>query len=181
VCIRGPTVPGFRVYAAGWPRCGAHWSRGANCGANWGHMVRLAATGGTGRATVGAGRGVGRHRTLSWQSRSQAPSAGHRPCRAGRVKGGAVRGPRAPHSTVAPRCPPGTLDPTATTSEAARTRKPGRSRARATHTPHEDPLRSVSRSDIRHARWALGADRAPGAVRADVHGAVRARGAPGID
>ena len=38
-----------------------------------------------------------------------APSAGHRPRRAGRVKGGAVRGPRTPHSTVAPRCPPGTL------------------------------------------------------------------------
>ena len=61
-----------------------------------------------------------------------APSAGHRPRRAGRVKGGAVRGPLAPHSTVAPRCPPGTLDPTATTSRAASTRKPGRSRVRTT-------------------------------------------------
>ncbi len=61
-----------------------------------------------------------------------APSAGHRPRRAGRVKGGTVRGPRAPHSTVAPRCPLGTLDPTTTTSRAASTRKSGRSRVRAT-------------------------------------------------
>jgi len=61
-----------------------------------------------------------------------APSAGHRPRRAGRVKGGVARGPRAPHSTVGTRCPPGTLDPTTTTSRAASTRKPDRSRVRAT-------------------------------------------------
>src|SRR4051794_2922179 len=48
-----------------------------------------------------------------------APSAGHRPRRGGRIKGGAVRGPLTPPSPVAARCPPGPLDPTATTSRAA--------------------------------------------------------------
>ena len=99
-------------------------------------------------------------RTVAGQ-RVTAPSAGHRPRRAGRVKGGAVRGPRAPHSTVAPRCPPGTLDPTATTSRAASTRKPGRSRARATNARHSDVpkdlLRSLSRSLI-HLRPPRSAD-----------------------
>ena len=75
---------------------------------------------------------VGDQHCEAGSQRSPAPSAGDRPRRAGRVKGGAVRGPRAPHSTVATRYPPGTLDPTATTSRAASTRKPGRTRVRAT-------------------------------------------------
>ena len=99
-----------------------------------------------GRTAVGRPRKRERSAQRSSRSTSPAPSAGHRPRRAGRVKGGAVRGPRTPHSTVATRCPPGTLDPTTTTSRAASTRKPGRSRVRATHTTFEDRLRSLSRS-----------------------------------
>jgi hypothetical protein len=80
-----------------------------------------------------------------------------------------VRGSRAPHSTVATRCPPGTLHPPTTTSRAASTRKPGRIRVRATsvrydrtvqvnhgysrpHTPagqhRHDDVRSNSQADV---------------------------------
>jgi hypothetical protein len=83
------------------------------------------------RMTIGRPRKRERSAQRRSRSTSQAPSAGHRPRRAGRVKGGAVRGPRTPHGTVATRCPPGTRDPTTATSRAASTRKPGRSRVRA--------------------------------------------------
>ena len=75
-----------------------------------------------------------------------ATSAGHRPRRAGRVKGGAVRGPRTPHSTVATRCPSGTRDPTTTTSRAASTRKPGRSRVRAMSVRYDPAFHGQPRS-----------------------------------
>ena len=98
------------------------------------------------RTVVGRPRKRERSALRSSRSTSPAPSAGHRPRRAGRVKGGAVRGPRTPHSTVATRCPPGTRDPTTTTSRAASTRKPGRSRVRAMSVRYDPAFHGQPRS-----------------------------------
>jgi len=98
------------------------------------------------RTPVGRPRKRERSAQRRSRSTSPAPSAGHRPRRAGRVKGGAVRGPRTPHSTVATRCPSGTRDPTTTTSRAASTRKPGRSRVRAMSVRYDPAFHGQPRS-----------------------------------